>query len=69
MKNMSSDRAVKLILEKNNSIVDMTMDGGFTALHIAAANDFVEITSLLLDSVSQNKSHSYNFRSYVQVAI
>ena len=42
-------RAVRIILQKDVSIVDTPMRGdNYTSLHIAVANDFVEIAGLLL---------------------
>ncbi|XP_048753764.2 E3 ubiquitin-protein ligase MIB2-like [Ostrea edulis] len=40
--------AVSVVIDKNKSIVDDKMAEGFTALHIAVANDFVEISSALI---------------------
>lgn len=40
--------AVSVIMDKDRSIVDEKMAEGFTALHIAAANDYVEIASVLI---------------------
>lgn len=41
-----------MIIEKNKSVVDEQMSEGFTALHIAAANDHVEIASTLIRKVN-----------------
>jgi ankyrin repeat protein len=45
-------RAVNVVIDKNTSIVNDKMAEGFTALHIAVANDFVEICSVLINRVS-----------------
>jgi ankyrin repeat protein len=44
-------RATDLILQKQRSLVDERMKEGFSALHIAAANDHVELASALLSKV------------------
>ena len=40
-----------MVIEKNTEIAKRQMKEGYTALHIAAANDHVEIASLLLTKV------------------
>ena len=45
-------RAAEIVVDKNKDIAKRQMEKeGFTALHIAAANDHVEIASLLLTKV------------------
>lgn len=46
-----------MIIEKNKSVVNEQMSEGFTALHIAAANDHVEIASALIRKVNQFASN------------
>lgn len=45
-------RAVDTILKKNTKIVDDKTTDDFTALHLAAVNDYVEIASALITRVS-----------------
>ena len=40
------------MLNKNKDIAKRQMKEGYTALHIAAANDHVEIASLLITKVA-----------------
>lgn len=46
-----------MIIEKNKSVVNEQMSEGFTALHIAAANDHVEIASALIRKVNHFTSN------------
>lgn len=55
-------RAVEIILKKRPKIVNEKMadKDGFTALHIAASNDFVEIANVLINIVSKMFYQSLN---------
>ena len=45
-------RATRLVCENAINMVNETAPDGFSALHIAAANDNAEIASILLDQVN-----------------
>ena len=55
-------RAVEIILKKRPKIVNEKMadKDGFTALHIAASNNFVEIANVLINIVSKMFYQSLN---------
>lgn len=54
--------AIEIILKKKPKIVNEKMadKDGFTALHIAASNDFVEIANVLINIVSKMFYQSIN---------
>lgn len=63
-------RAVELILAKTPKMVDLPMkDEGFTALHICAANDHVEIASDLLKMGANKDAADGNGRTPLIIAV
>ncbi|KAL4220974.1 E3 ubiquitin-protein ligase mib2 [Mactra antiquata] len=62
-------RAVETILKKDKSVVDLKMSLGFTALHICAANDHIEIASNLLEAKADKDAKDNNARTPLIVAV
>lgn len=44
-------RATRLVCENAVNMVNDTAPHGFSALHIAAVNDYIEVVSILLEQV------------------
>lgn len=46
-----------MLLKKDQTLVDEQKDDGFTALHVAALNNHVNVMKILLEQVSREKSN------------
>lgn len=66
----NNSQAVEVAVEKNKGIVNDKMKEGFTALHVAAANDYVELCSILVTKGKANiNAVDDNLRTPLIVAV
>ncbi|XP_045163299.2 E3 ubiquitin-protein ligase mib1-like isoform X1 [Mercenaria mercenaria] len=62
-------RAAEIIISNKSSVIDLKMPEGFTALHICAANDHVEIASGLLKAGANKDARDGSGRTPLIVAV
>lgn len=65
----SNKTAVEIILEQSPHLVDVKFQDSYTCLHIAAANDFVEICSILLQGKANPNPKDDKERTPLHLAV